>query len=125
MLAFCESICYRLSMDTFRAYFKGLTKDERDALAQQVGTSAAYLWQIAYKQRRCNESMAIEIEKASQRAVTVEDLRPDVDWAYVRNSAQSIADSDIVERAKASDDTQPPVGERGSARKTKAGKKQH
>ncbi|TCG09322.1 hypothetical protein BZM27_05845 [Paraburkholderia steynii] len=105
-------------MDTFRTYFKGLTKAERDALAKQVGTTAAYLWQIAYKQRRCNESMAIEIEKASQRAVTVEDLRPDVDWAYVRNSAQSIADSEIVDRAQASDDAQPPVG-RGSAARHK------
>jgi DNA-binding transcriptional regulator YdaS (Cro superfamily) len=57
--------------------------------------------------------MAIEIEKASKRAVRVEDLRPDVDWAYVRSSAQSIADSperDAVDRMKSSDDVQPPVG---------------
>jgi len=102
-------------MDTFRTYFKALTKDEREQLAAQVGTSAAYLWQIAYKQRRCNESMAIEIEKASKGAVRVEDLRPDVDWAYIRSSAQSIADSEfegngILHGAAASDDSQPPVG---------------
>lgn len=71
-------------MNTFHAYFKSLSKDERKAIADQVGTSVAYLWQIAYEQRRCAESMAIEIEKASRRAVLVEDLRPDVDWAYVR-----------------------------------------
>jgi len=102
-------------MDTFRTYFKALTKDEREQLAHQVGTSAAYLWQIAYKQRRCNESMAIEIEKASKGAVRVEDLRPDVDWAYIRSSAQSIADSDfegngVLHGTAASDDSQPPVG---------------
>jgi DNA-binding transcriptional regulator YdaS (Cro superfamily) len=97
-------------MDTFHTYFKALSKAERDAFAAQVGTSAAYLWQIAYKQRRCAESLAIEIEKASKGAVRVEHLRPDVDWAYIRSSAQSIADSDIVDRAKASDDVQPPVG---------------
>jgi len=101
-------------MDTFHTYLKGLTKDERQALADRVGTSVAYLWQIAYKQRRCKESMAIEIEKASNRAVRVEDLRPDVDWAYVRASAESIAESapqdGATDRAAASDDVQPPVG---------------
>lgn len=100
-------------MDAFHNYLKSLTKPERESLAGAAGTSLAYLWQIAYKQRRCNESMAIEIEKASKRAVRVEDLRPDVDWAYVRSSAQSIADSaepDTVDRMKSTDDVQPPVG---------------
>jgi DNA-binding transcriptional regulator YdaS (Cro superfamily) len=97
-------------METFHTYFKGLTKAQREAFAAKVGTSVAYLWQIAYKQRRCVESLAIEIEKASNRAVRIEDLSPDVDWAYVRNSAQSIADSDIVERIKATDDAQNNPG---------------
>lgn len=99
-------------MDTFRNYFKALSKAERVAFAAEVGTSVAYLWQIAYKQRRCSESMAIEIEKASQRIVPVESLRSDVDWAYIRDSAQSIADSQnaVIDQAAASDDTQPPAG---------------
>lgn len=101
-------------MDNFHTYFKGLTKEQREAFAAQVGTSAAYLWQIAYKQRRCNESLAIEIEKASKGAVRVEHLRPDVDWAYIRSSAQSIADGDIVERVKATDDAQNPTGGKSS-----------
>jgi DNA-binding transcriptional regulator YdaS (Cro superfamily) len=109
-------------MDTFHTYFKGLAKVERDAFATKVGTSVAYLWQIAYKQRRCAESLAIEIEKASAGAVRVEDLRPDVDWAYIRSSAQSIADSDIVERVKASDDAQNNPGG-ASSRKTKEAKR--
>jgi DNA-binding transcriptional regulator YdaS (Cro superfamily) len=115
-------------MDNFHTYFKALTKTERDAFAIQVGTSAAYLWQIAYKQRRCNESLAIEIEKASKGAVRVEDLRPDVDWAYIRSSAQSIADSEfrtngVMHGSAAADDSQPPVGERGTVRKAKGSKK--
>ncbi|MFM0487979.1 transcriptional regulator [Paraburkholderia graminis] len=102
-------------MDTFHTYFKGLTKAERDSFAAQVGTSVAYLWQIAYKQRRCAESLAIEIEKASKGAVRVEDLRPDVDWAYIRSSAQSIADSEfkangVMHESAVADDAQPPVG---------------
>ncbi|MFM0503925.1 transcriptional regulator [Paraburkholderia caffeinilytica] len=102
-------------MNTFHAYFKSLSKDERKAIADQVGTSVAYLWQIAYEQRRCAESMAIEIEKASKGAVRVEDLRPDVDWAYIRSSAQSIANSEfqgngVVHNSAASDDAQSPTG---------------
>lgn len=99
-------------MDIFHAYFKDLSKPERESFARTVGTSVAYLWQIIYGQRRCSESMAIEIEKASGRAVRVEDIRPDVDWAYIRESARSIAESPngVTERAAASDDTQPPVG---------------
>lgn len=106
-----ESICYRFSMDAFHTYLKGLTKDQRAELAAQVGTSVAYLWQIAYKQRRCKESMAIELEKATARRVRMEDLRPDVDWAYVRSSAQSIAESSLdAGRLESSDDVQPPAG---------------
>ncbi|TDV39554.1 YdaS antitoxin of YdaST toxin-antitoxin system [Paraburkholderia caballeronis] len=89
-------------MSTFHSHFKSLTKVERKALADSVGTSVAYLWQIAYGQRRCKESLAIEIEKASGQRVRIEDMRPDVDWAYVRNSAQSIANSlpvDVVSSA--------------------------
>lgn len=98
-------------MNTFRTYFKALAKPDRETLAAQVGTSAAYLWQIAYGQRRCSESMAIEIEKATSRAVQVEDLRADVDWAYIRDSAQSIADSPgAIDRVATADDVQPPVG---------------
>ncbi|MFL9904686.1 YdaS family helix-turn-helix protein [Paraburkholderia fungorum] len=113
-------------MDTFHTYFKALTKAEREAFAAQVGTSVAYLWQIAYKQRRCAESLAIEIEKASRRAVKVEDLRPDVDWAYVRSSAQSIADSEfqgngVLHSSAAEDDAQNNPG--GTVRKTKQRKK--
>lgn len=112
MLAIDESICYCFSMDAFHIYLKGLTKEQRAELAEKCGTSVAYLWQIAYEQRRCREALAIEIEKATGRKVTVEDLRPDVDWAYVRSSAQSIAESprDDVGRIEASDDAQPPAG---------------
>jgi DNA-binding transcriptional regulator YdaS (Cro superfamily) len=115
-------------MNTFHAYFKSLTKDERQAIADQVGTSVAYLWQIAYEQRPCRESLAIEIEKASKGKVRVEDLRPDVDWAYIRSSAQSIADSEfkangVMHDTAAADDSQPPVGERGTVRKAKGSKK--
>lgn len=109
-------------MNPFRTYFSALDKTQRESLSKKVKTSVAYLWQIAYEQRRCSESMAIEIEKASNRAVSVEDLRPDVDWAYMRSSAQSIADSEfqangVMHSSAASDDAQAPVGTSGAGPK--------
>lgn len=98
-------------MDTLRAYFKSLSKDERETFAKEVGTSVAYVWQIIYGQRRCKEGLAIEISKATHGAVPLMDLRPDVDWDYVRQSAEAVAtDSSVVDREAASDDAQPPVG---------------
>lgn len=100
-------------MNPFRTYLKSLTIPEREALAEKVDTSAAYLWQIAYEQRRCSAAMAIEIEKASNQAVRVEDLlSKGIDWAYIRDSAQSIADSPngVIDSSAASDDTQPNPG---------------
>ena len=116
LLALSESICYRIRMDAFHTYLKALTKDQRVELAEKVDTTVAYLWQIAYGQRRCREGLAIEIEKATSRAVRLEMLRPDIDWAYVRSSAQSIADSDSNRPASDStDDVQPPTGGRVGA----------
>jgi DNA-binding transcriptional regulator YdaS (Cro superfamily) len=97
-------------MDTLHSYFKALDKDEREKFATAAGTSVAYIWQIIYGQRRCKEGLAIEISKAAHGAVSLHDLRPDVDWEYVRNSAESVAGNSVVDRAAASDDVQPPVG---------------
>ncbi len=43
----------------------------------------------------------IEIEKAAGGAVRCEDLRPDVDWAYLRGTASTLAPagSDIATAA--------------------------
>ncbi|WP_083301036.1 YdaS family helix-turn-helix protein [Jeongeupia sp. USM3] len=57
-----------------------------DALANSLGTSAAYIGHLCAGRKRCGEGLAIEIEKATSRAVTCEELRPDVDWAYLRAS---------------------------------------
>jgi DNA-binding transcriptional regulator YdaS (Cro superfamily) len=109
-------------MDNFHTYFKAMSKDERKAFADLVGTSVAYLWQIIYGQRRCKEGLAIEISKASDGAVPLSDLRPDVDWDYVRRAAESITDSDAIDRGAASDDTQALGGTPDRKAKRKGGK---
>lgn len=67
-------------------YLNNLPMAEREDFASRCGASFDYLRQIAYGNRRCRESIAIGLERESMRAVTCEELRPDVDWAYLRTS---------------------------------------
>lgn len=47
-------------------------------LAIKVGTSRAYLSQIAHAHRQAGPKMAIRIEEASEGLITVAELRPDL-----------------------------------------------
>lgn len=67
-------------------YIKPLSKDALDELADRCSTSSGQLKQVAGGHRRCGENLAINIERETGAAVTCEELRPDVDWAYLRNS---------------------------------------
>jgi DNA-binding transcriptional regulator YdaS (Cro superfamily) len=86
------------------------------ALANHLGVSQGRVWQWLNGEK-VTPKYCPEIEKWSNREVTCEELNDSVNWKYVRESAQSIADSEVIERVKASDDTQPPVG--GTNRKRK------
>ena len=68
------------------AYLATLTPAERDAFATRCGTTVGYLRKAACVNQRIGESIAIAIERESNRAVKVEQLRPDVDWAYIRGT---------------------------------------
>lgn len=80
-------------------------------LALVLGVAPAYLYQMATGVRSIAPDRAIEIEKATAGAVRCEELRPDVDWAYLRGSSKAAdlantqpatpapADSDIATAA--------------------------
>ena len=73
-------------------YIKALdSNEEREDFATRCETTLAQLKQGAYFNRRAGESLAINIDRESGGVVSCEELRPDVDWAYIRNS--SIEDS--------------------------------
>ena len=55
-------------------------------LAQELGVAPAYLYQMATGIRRISAERAIEVEKVTGGLVTCEELRPDVDWAYLRGT---------------------------------------
>lgn len=70
-------------------YLASLTsEDAKQSFADRCGTTPGQLRQVAYGARRAGESLAINIERESGKAVTCEELRPDVDWAYLRNSGR-------------------------------------
>ena len=58
----------------------------RRDLAQAIGSSEAYISQLAHGHRRAGAELAMLIEQATAGAVRCEDLRPDVPWHVLRGS---------------------------------------
>ncbi|WP_417312393.1 YdaS family helix-turn-helix protein [Ectopseudomonas khazarica] len=65
-------------------YLKTLDKGTAGKFAECCGTSLGQLRQVAYGNRRASASLAINIERHSCGQVVCEQLRPDVDWGYLR-----------------------------------------
>lgn len=68
-----------------KTYFMALATTERDAFAKRCGTTRQHMTNVAYG-RTCGEKLAIAIERESLGEVRCEDLRADVDWAYLRGT---------------------------------------
>jgi len=73
---------------TFKTYWLSLDKTARSHLAARCATTYVQLRHVAYG-RKPGESLAINIERETRGAVRCEDLRPDVDWQYIRGTAVS------------------------------------
>lgn len=76
-------------MQLLNDYIRQLSEVSRSAVddfARRCGTTAGQLKQVAGGYRRAGESLAINIERESGGAVRCEDLRPDVDWEYLRTT---------------------------------------
>lgn len=67
-------------------YIKGMSKDQLESFAAACETTPGQIKQVAYEKRRAGERLSINIERESSRAVSCEELRPDVDWAYLRGT---------------------------------------
>lgn len=73
-------------------YLSTLEPCDRDAFARRCGTSVGYLRKAASVGQKLGESLCIAIERESQRAVVCEQIRPDVDWAYLRGTPAAAND---------------------------------
>lgn len=70
-----------------RDYIRGMDKDQLAEFAAACDTTPGQIRQVAYNpSRRAGESLAINIDRESGGAVPCEELRPDVDWGYLRNT---------------------------------------
>jgi len=79
-----------------KPFLETLTLVQRTKFAKRVKSTAGHLRNVSYGYRPCAEALAIEIEKATEGQVTCEELRPDVDWAYLRNSANPQPQTDTA-----------------------------
>lgn len=66
-----------------------LKRDGAIALGRDMGISPSLISQWANGIRPVPTERCPEIEKATSGLVTCEELRPDVDWAYLRGSGQN------------------------------------
>lgn len=71
-------------MKTLRTYLNSLERIAQEDFARSCGTSVGYLRKACSTGQRIGADLCIEIERESGMQVRVEDLRPDVDWAYLR-----------------------------------------
>ena len=69
-----------------KKYLNSLSTKGKEEFSARCGTSLAFVRNVAYGQRRAGESLCINIERESSGSVTCEELRPDVDWAYLRGT---------------------------------------
>ncbi len=67
---------------------------ERRAVAIKCGVGDDYLYQVLTGRKNSPAELCIEIEKATSGEVRCEDLRPDVDWAYLRGTAPTKTPTD-------------------------------
>ena len=73
-------------MQTLLTYLNSLGKADRTSFVERCGTSEGYLRKAISNGQRLGEGLCIAIDRESRRAVQCEVLRPDVDWAYLRQS---------------------------------------
>ncbi|MCB1889076.1 MAG: helix-turn-helix domain-containing protein [Rhodocyclaceae bacterium] len=73
-------------MEVLIAFLNSLSRPDQVAFAAACGTSIGYLRKAAYRAQRIGADLCIRIERESKMRVRCEDLRPDVDWAYLRGT---------------------------------------
>lgn len=95
---------------TLLELIRSLEPDQLTSIAARSGTTVGNLRQIAHGFRRAGPALAINLDRESENRVSFEELRPDVDWAYVKSSRRHCGDrtqiSDQVGRNISSENNQ-------------------
>jgi DNA-binding transcriptional regulator YdaS (Cro superfamily) len=75
-----------MNTTSLKSYFYELSIEDREKFAKACGTTVGQLTQIMGNHRNCNPSLAINIERESNGKVICNDLCPNVDFDYLRQS---------------------------------------
>lgn len=70
-------------MESLRRYLNGLSVAEQGDFCARSGTTLNYLRKALSTRPRLSVDLVIALDRESGGAVPMEELRPDVDWAYV------------------------------------------
>ena len=76
-------------MKSLLSYINNLSPVDQEDFARRCNTSIGYFRKAISINQRLGESLCINIERESSGAVTCEELRPDVDWAYLRRTKKA------------------------------------
>lgn len=76
-------------MDKLLAFLNALGKPDRAAFCDACGTTERYLRKAVSVKQRIGADLCINIDRESKGGVRCEDLRPDIDWAYLRGTAEA------------------------------------
>jgi DNA-binding transcriptional regulator YdaS (Cro superfamily) len=74
--------------ESLRTYLNSLEVEDQVSYAERCGTSLGYLRKALSTKERIAESTAIALDRESGGRVPVEDVRPDVDWSYLRGTSK-------------------------------------
>ena len=82
-------------MDKLLRYLNALPKGQRHHFCAACETSEGYLRKACSVGQTISADLCIRIERETKRTVICEDMRPDVDWAFIRTGAvrEAILDS--------------------------------
>lgn len=75
---------YTFGMEKLRQHLNGLSLDEQKAFATRCQTTLGYLRKALSASDRLGEMLCLRIAAQSNGQIKPEDLRPDVDWADIR-----------------------------------------
>lgn len=71
-------------MNPLLNYLNALPVPDQIAYAVRCGTTVGYLRKAISKGQKLGESLVINLERESGSKVRCEEIRSDVDWAYLR-----------------------------------------
>lgn len=71
-------------MNQLLAYLNSMAPPDQVAFAARCGTTVNYLRKAVSAKQRLREGLCILIDRESAGVVRMDVLRPDVDWAYLR-----------------------------------------